>query len=190
MSQALRNQIELTISLSDEEFEFVLSHFTHKHYRRHQFLVQEGHLVLHTWFILQGLTKSFYTDETGKEHIIHFAMDNGWTTDTTAFHQHINSSLNIYCLENCETLSITYENMEKLCAQLDKMQYYFRKKTIEENIQFQRRTQCLLAYDATNRYHELITNYPALINRVPKKMIASYLGVSRETLSRLLQTNR
>lgn len=188
MSQALREQVESIVPLTDQEFEFILSHFTRKNYRKHQFIVQEGDLVSHTWFIIQGLTKSFYTDDTGKEHIIHFALDNGWVTDAAAFYQQTNSSLNIHCLENSEMLSITYENMEKLCSQLEKMQFYFRKKSIEENIQLQRRTQCLLANNATNRYHDLITNQPGLINRVPKKMIASYLGVSRETLSRLLLT--
>ena len=96
------------------------------------------------------------------------------------------SSLNIYCLEKTELLAISYANIEKLCAGLEKMQYYFRKKMSEENMLLQRRIQCLITNNATNRYHDLATNYPELIQRVPKKMIASYLGVSRETLSRLL----
>jgi CRP-like cAMP-binding protein len=94
--------------------------------------------------------------------------------------------LNIYCLENAEMLAITYENIEKICAGLEKMQKYFRRKTIEQNILLQRRILCLITNNAANRYHELATNYPELIQRVPKKMIASYLGVSRETLSRLM----
>lgn len=186
MSQVLRQQIESIVAVTDEEFELVLSYFTPKDFRKHQFIIQEGDLVSKNYFIVQGLTKSFYTDETGREHIVQFAMDNGWTTDVQAFYGQMKSTLNIYCLENTQTLAISYENIEKLCAQLDKMQYYFRKKATEENTQLQRRIQCLISNNATNRYHDLATNYPELIQRVPKKMIASYLGVSRETLSRLM----
>jgi CRP-like cAMP-binding protein len=186
MSQMFRQQIETIVSLTDEEFDYVMSYFTPRQLRKHQFLVQEGDLVQYNYFIVQGLTKSFYTDETGREHIVHFAMDNNWVTDAQAFHLQKKSSLNIYCLEKSEVLAISYDNIEKLCAGIEKMQYYFRKKSTEENILLQRRIQCLITNNAVNRYHDLASNYPALIQRVPKKMIASYLGVSRETLSRLL----
>jgi len=186
MSQIFRQQIETIASLTDDEFDYVMSHFTPKQFRKHQFLVQEGDLVQYNYFIVQGLTKSFYTDETGREHIMHFAMDNNWVTDPQAFQLQKKSNLNIYCLEKSEVLAISYENIEKICAGVEKMQYYFRKKSIEENIQLQRRVQCLITNNAANRYHDLVTNNPQLVQRVPKKMIASYLGVSRETLSRLL----
>jgi len=186
MSELLRQQIESVVTLTDHEFEQVLSHFTPKKFRKHQFLVQEGELVRNNFFIARGLTKSFFTDETGKEHIVHFAMDNDWVTDAQAFHLQKKSTVNIYCLENCDSFAITYDNLQKLCSGLQKMQYYFRQKAIEENIALQRRIQCIISNDATNRYHDLATNYPELIQRVPKKMIASFLGISRETLSRLL----
>ena len=186
MSQTFKQQIETIVSLTDEEFDYVMSYFTPRQLRKHQFLVQEGDLVQYNYFIVQGLTKSFYTDDTGREHIVHFAMDNNWVTDAQAFQLQKKSSLNIYCLEKTELLAISYANIEKLCAGLEKMQYYFRKKLSEENMLLQRRIQCLITNNATNRYHDLATNYPELIQRVPKKMIASYLGVSRETLSRLL----
>jgi CRP-like cAMP-binding protein len=66
------------------------------------------------------------------------------------------------------------------------MQGYFRKKAVEENIRLQRRILCLLKNNATDRYHDLIKNYPEIVRKVPKTLIASYVGVSRETLSRML----
>lgn len=189
MSQALRQQIESIVTLTDEEFSLVLSLFSTKQYRKHQFLVQEGNFVQHDFFLVHGLTQTFHVDESGKEHIVYFAMDNNWVTDVQAFHLQTKATLNIAFLENSEVLSLSYENMEKLCAILPKMQYYFRKKTIAENIMLHRRIQCLISNNAINRYHELITHFPALVQRVPKKMIASFLGVSRETLSRLLLQN-
>ena len=186
MYDNLRGRIESVVALTDAEFDQVLSCFTEKKFRKHQFMVQEGNYVPDYFFLEHGLTKSFFIDETGREHILHLAMDNNWITDVQAFHRQEKSKINIYCLEDCETMAISLQNLEKLCAASGKMQYFFRQNTIEENIQFQRRIQCFISNNAANRYHELVTKNPGLIQRVPKKLIASYLGVSRETLSRLL----
>lgn len=185
MNHPLRQQLEKYITLTDEEFEFILSHFTQKKFRKHQFIVQEDQPVSFNYLIVRGLVKKFYADETGGEHIVHFAMEGDWVTDTHAFHLQKKSTHNIYCLENCEALVISYENLEKLCAQMNKMQLFFRKIALEEIMQLQCRTKCLITNNATDRYHHLISNFPDLVQRVPKKLIASYLGVSRETLSRL-----
>jgi CRP-like cAMP-binding protein len=186
MSNSLRAQVESFVPLTDAEFDLVLSFFTEKKFRKHQFMVQEGSFVPHYFFIGRGLTKSFFVDETGREHILDLSMDNNWVTDMQAFHLQEKTKLNIYCLEDCETLAITLQNIEKLCSDLDKMQYFFRQKAIDENILLQRRIQCFVSNNATNRYHQLVAKNPELIQRVPKKLIASYLGVSRETLSRLI----
>ena len=186
MSKALREHIHSIVPLTDEEFEYVRSHFSAKHFRKHQLLVQEGNYVTHDYFIEEGLTKTFSIDDEGKEHILDFAMDGYWATDVQALQQHKKASLNIYCLKDCDTLSISGDNIEKLCAGLNKMQYYFRKKTIRQNIQLQRRILCLIKNNAADRYHDLAENYPELIQKVPKTLIASYVGVSRETLSRML----
>ena len=185
MSQALRSQIEKIVSLTDDEFETVLSYFSVRNFLKHQFIVQEGNPVRQNFFIVKGLVKSFQLSEEGKENIVQFAMDGYWVTDTEAFYQQKTAQLNINCLENCQTLSITHQNLEKLCAESDKMEYYFRKKAFNDIAQLQRRILCLIKGTAADRYHDLADNYPELIQRVPKAMIASYLGVSRETLSRM-----
>lgn len=186
MSQSLREHIETIVSLSDNEFDFVLSHFKPRRFRKHQFLVQEGNAVTQIYFIEQGLTKSFHVDEEGREHITQFSTDNYWTTDNNAFYHHTKATINITCLENTDTLSLEYEAMEKLCAGLNKMEYFFRKKTIADNILLEKRALCLIKNNASDRFHDLLSSYPELVQRVPKTLIASYLGVSRETLSRML----
>lgn len=186
MSQVLRQQIEKVIKITDEEFEKVLSYFSSRQFRKHQFMVQEGNVAAHEFFIVEGLVKSFYIDEEGKEHIVQFAMGGYWITDTEAFLKAEPAGLNIYCLEHCQTLSITQQNLEKLCAESDKMQYYFRKKAVHDIAHLQRRILCLIRGTAADRYHDLLTNFPELAQRVPKTAIASYLGVSRETLSRMM----
>jgi CRP-like cAMP-binding protein len=186
MGEALREQIEKIVSLTDNEFEKVLSHFNLKHFSKHQFILQADSLVMSNYFIIKGLIKSFYVDEAGKEHILNFAMDNYWITDLEAFQYRKEARLNIYCIENCKTLSITYDRLEALCDNMPKMQYYFRKKADYDQALLNKRILCLITNNATDRYHDLMVHSPELVNRVPKTMIASYLGVSRETLSRMI----
>ncbi|MEP1487225.1 MAG: Crp/Fnr family transcriptional regulator [Algibacter sp.] len=188
MSKILREHIEKFISLSDEEFEFVLSHFSQKRFLKHQFLIQEGDSVNNDFFILNGLLKASHRNDENKEYILQFATENSWITDPQAYNNQTIATLNIQCLEDGNSLFITLENKEKLCNSLQKMESFFRKKTTKEHILLQRRILCLISNNAKNRYEDLIKQYPSLIQRVPKTMIASYLGVSRETLSRLTTT--
>jgi CRP-like cAMP-binding protein len=182
----LKENIDKITPLSQDELDFVLSHFISKRFLKHQFLVQEGSYVDYDFFIIDGLIKSSHVNEDGKEHILQFATAGQWITDPQAFHHKTKATLNVHCVETSSTLAISLENKEKLCAALPKMEYFFRKKTTEEYILLQRRTLCLISNNARDRYEDLLQNYPGIVQRVPKTMIASYLGVSRETLSRLI----
>ena len=183
-----RAHIEREVTLTNEEFDFLYTHFTAKKFHKHQYLVQEGNYVSHDYYIAQGLAKSSSTDDTGKEHILQFAMGDSWITDLQAFQHGTKATLDINCLEDSIALLITLENREKLCSDLGKMEKFFRKKTTEESINLQRRILCLISNNARDRYEDLLQKYPGILQRVSKAMIASYLGVSRETLSRLALT--
>ncbi|BDD10844.1 hypothetical protein FUAX_32760 [Fulvitalea axinellae] len=89
------------------------------------------------------------------------------------------------CLEDCELLYITRDNREKLTSEMHKMERFWAKKSKLGRIAQQNRILSLLKNSARERYDFLMSQYPQLIHRIPKKLIASYLGVSRETLSRL-----
>jgi CRP-like cAMP-binding protein len=185
MSNMLREQIERIVSLTDEEYAFVLSHFSAKKFKKHQNIIREGEYVRNDYFLLSGLMKSSHINPEGKEHIIQFAMQDWWITDPTAYHNQTPATLQVDCLEDSETLFITLDNREKLCRDLRKMELFFRKKATADLIELQHRTLCLISGTAKGRYENLLTQYPGLFQRVPKSLIASYLGVTRETLSRL-----
>lgn len=181
----LRKQIEEIVKLTDDEFAVVLGHFKKRTFKKHQIVLHEGDYAKYDFFVLKGLMRVLRLDLDGKEHILQFGMENWWITDAEAFHHKTKSSLIVDCLENTETLSLTLENREKLSRELPKMQTFFLKKTTNGFIALQKRILCFLSSNANDRYHNLLTLYPGLIQRVPKAMIASYLGVTRETLSRL-----
>lgn len=184
MSKVLRQHIEEIISLTDAEFDDVLSHFTTRRLKKHQFVVQAGSHVEHEYFVIKGLLKSAYINAQGKEHIVQFAMENWWVSDYQAYHHKIPASFDIDCLEDVELLSLSSENKKKLCEGSHKMEHFFRIKTGLGYIGLQQRVLSLLNDDAQSRYKQLFAQYPALFQRVPKGLIAAYLGVSRETLSR------
>lgn len=184
MSIALRQHMEAIIPLTDAEFEHILSYFTTKKLKKHQFLVQEGNEVLHEYFVVSGLLKASFTNDAGKEHIIQFAMEDWWITDYQAYINQTKANLNIDCTEVTTLLCLSSENKKKLCAESHKTEHFFRVKTTSGYVALQQRILSLLNNDARSRYEQLLTQYPQLFQRVPKALIAAYLGVSRETLSR------
>lgn len=180
-----REHIDQIVKLTDEEFQEVFTFFTLKKFKKHQYIVQAGDALTHEHFVLKGLVKSSYTDHQGKEHILQFAMEEWWFSDINAFNNEMLTTFNVDCLEETETLSISYETKERMCAKFTKMEYFFRKKYTTGNIALQKRVLALLSNSASERYQQLMSQYPTLHKRVSKALIASYLGVSRETLSRL-----
>jgi CRP-like cAMP-binding protein len=184
MHHQLRRHIEELENLSDEEFEHIFSYFKPVKKRKHQFIVEEGEAVNKEFWVVKGCLKSYFFDEKGKEHILQFAMENWWATDYDAFVNRTKARISIDCIEDCELLYITYEDREKLLSEIHKMERFWRKKTKVGYIALQNRILSLLKNTAQERYDMLFNQYPELFQRVPKKLIAAYLGVSRETLSR------
>ena len=187
MEETLRKQIEKLVKLTDDEFQFVLSHFSAKAFKKHQYVLQAGNPAPNDHFVIKGLLKSFYLDETGKSHILQFAMEDWWISDPQAYHNHVAATLNIDCLEDTQVYVISLDNREKLCADSRKMEYFFRKKTQAGYIALQKRIQSLMSQSAKERYEQFLQMYPQLSQRLPKTLIASYLGISRETLSRITE---
>ncbi|MCU0451818.1 MAG: Crp/Fnr family transcriptional regulator [Bernardetiaceae bacterium] len=186
MSELLRQHIEKITPLSDEEFTYILSHFVVKKYKKHRFIVQENEGVTYDFFVTKGLLKSAFTNlENGKEHILQFAWEDWWITDYQAYFNQTKASLGIECMEEVEVLALSLHNRDKLCAELHKIEHFFRRKSNAGYVALQRRILSLLNSSAQQRCDQLLATYPQLFQRVPKTLIASYLGVSRETLSRL-----
>jgi CRP-like cAMP-binding protein len=184
MKKLLRAQIEEIVSLTDDEFEHIHSHFTLRTLKKHQFIVQAGGQVEYDYFVAKGLLKASYLNEQGKAHIIQFAMENWWVSDYFAYNKQTRAILDIDCIEDSMLFGITYADKQKLCGELHKMEHFFRIKTASGYVSLQQRVLSLLNDDAKSRYNQLLAQYPTLFQRVPKALIAAYLGVTRETLSR------
>ncbi len=186
----LKQHIEKITPISDKEFEYILSHFTSKKLRKHQYVIQEGELVTHDHFVLKGCLKAYHLAKDGKEHILQFAMEDWWVTDYQAYFKQSKATIHIDCIEDCELLTLSLHNREKLCSEMHKIEHFFRKKSNAGYVALQQRILSLLNSSAKEKYEQLLKLYPQLFQRVPKQLLAAYLGVSRETLSRLNASNK
>ncbi|MFT3701147.1 MAG: Crp/Fnr family transcriptional regulator [Agriterribacter sp.] len=183
--ERLRKHIEQVTPVSDEEFEYIKTFFTLKRVRKNQYLINEGDEAKHEFLVLSGIYKVFYVDEEGKEYIVQFAQQNWWMSDYSSFFKQKTASMFIECIEDGEVLFSTLYAREKLSEDLHKMEHFFRVKLTNGYVALQQRIKLLLSSTPQQRYEAFSNQYPDLMQRIPKKLIAEYLGVSRETLSRL-----
>ncbi|WP_192350062.1 Crp/Fnr family transcriptional regulator [Algoriphagus sp. Y33] len=183
--ERLRKHIEEIVSVSDHEFEHIKTFFTLKRVRKHQFLIHEGDEVKYEFLVLSGIFKVFYVDEHGKEYILQFAKENWWMSDYPAFFKAQKADMFVECIEAGEVLVSTLESREKMSSDIHKMDQFFRVKLTNGYVALQQRIRSLLTSNPQQRYEEFAMLYPDLMQRIPKKLISEYLGVSRETLSRL-----
>jgi CRP-like cAMP-binding protein len=128
MQEKLRQHIEKIIPLSDDEFSFVLTHLITKKYKKHQFLIQVGEPVKYHYFVVSGLLKLVYTDDTAKQHIVSFAMEDWWESDFYAFYTQTEATMSLECIEDTEVYCLSLEGYRKLCRDLQKMERFFLEK--------------------------------------------------------------
>lgn len=185
MKKKFRKHIEKIISLTDEEYDYIFSHFEPRIINRKDLLVEKDTYVDCVFWVVEGVFEASYIDQNGKRNILQFAMDDWWVTDYNAFFNKTRASIDVTCVAPSTVLSLSLTNREKICFESHKMANFFRIKSNLSNVASQKRILTLLSSNAQERYEEFISKYPELIQRLPKKSIASYLGVSRETLSRL-----
>ncbi|WP_228431958.1 Crp/Fnr family transcriptional regulator [Chryseobacterium shigense] len=165
-----------------------MNFFKKQLFKKHYILVSRGAVAPLEYFVVKGLLKSTHTDSEGKVQIMQFAYENWWISDMQSFNTGAPAQFDIDCLEDTTVFSISHEDKEDLCRISNKMQYFFRRKAVYNMIALHKRVLMLLSSTASERYEALLKQYPQLHERVSKKLIAGYLGVTRETLSRLSTT--
>ena len=184
MFDQLYQKISLIVDLTDEEFDFCKTLFVPKKLRKKQYLLQEGEECKYTIFVEKGLLRSYTVDEKGSEHILQFAFEGWWMADLYSFLTNEPSIYHIDALEDCELLMITQPSWDTLLDHVPSMERYFRILIQNNLIATQRRLMGSMSENAEEKYVKLLKTFPEFLQRVPQHMIASYLGITRETLSR------
>ena len=171
--------------LDDSEKQLVISLFKPRLYRKRQFVLQEGDVCNQFNFVVRGCLKMYRVDEKGSIHIIQFATENWWMIDLGSFHSRNPSDVNIDALEDTMVLQISYDNLISMYMEAPKFNKIFRVLIENSFVSLQKRLLQNISSTAEDRYLSFMQTYSHLTNRLPQTLIAAFLGVSPEFLSRL-----
>ncbi len=185
MFEWLKNSLEEHVSLTKEEWEYFKNYFRPKRMLKRQFLLQEGDVCRELAFVEKGSLYSYTVDSAGNKHVIRFAFEGWWMANLHRFFTEQPTRLNIEILENSELLMLDRKNHDKLLEELPAYERYNRIILQNAYVALQQRVENALGLTAEEKYDRLIEESPAFLNRVPLNLVASYLGVSPETLSRV-----
>jgi CRP-like cAMP-binding protein len=185
MFELLYQKVTETVLISKEEFDLCRTFFQPKKLRKKRFLLGEGDICKYIAFVEKGLLRSFIIDEKGTEHILQFSLEGWWVSDLSSFLTGEPSQYNIEALEDCELLLMTKSSWDSLLDKIPVFERYFRILIQNNLIVTQRRLIASFSNTAEEKYHKLVQNFPDILQRVPQHMVASYLGITRETLSRI-----
>ena len=173
------------IQLTDEEVTLFTSLLRYRKIRKRQYLLQAGDVSHYENFISKGCLRAYTVDEHGGEHIIMFGMEGWWISDLYSFLTNTPASQNIDALEDSEVFSIERSDLELLYEKVPKFNKFFLKLLQNAFVAHQRRILASISQTAEEQYSEFIAKYPSIEQRVPQHQIASYLGLSPETISRI-----
>jgi CRP-like cAMP-binding protein len=171
--------------LSVDDKHLLMAHFNPKKLRKRQYFLQEGDVCKYIGFIVKGSARTFTVDEKGHENILKLSLENWWLADFESFYRLTPSRFNIEALEDLEVLQSTNAQIEEYLKDIPAFSAMANVISQNYTIATQKRMQAAMSYTAEERYEDLISNYPHFLQRFPQNMIASYLGLSPETLSRI-----
>lgn len=185
MIEILFKHIEQKVSLTATDKEMISTFFTKKSLRKKQYLLQAGDICSHLSFVAKGLLRTYNVDDKGEEHMSVFGWEGWWISDFSSFLSVQPAVFNIDAIEDSELLMISRKDYDEFTLQVPVMDRYFRILYQNSLVTKERRLMSSITHTAAQKYAQLIDSNPEIINRIPQKMIASYLGIAPETLSRI-----
>jgi len=185
MYDLILKNISRFITLTPDEEQYFISLLKIKKIGKKEYLLQEGDTSRHQYFVNKGCLRTYTIDEKGLEHIIQFAIEDWWTGDMYSFLTQTPARFTIDALENSELLCLEKNALEELYTRIPKFERFFRHLLQNAFVALQERIVGSLSQPADERYCTFITKYPDMEKRLPLKQIASYLGITPESLSRI-----
>lgn len=190
MIQQLLRKINSIVALSVAEERIISDYWNEKTLKKGEYLLTNGAVCRTDNYVVEGALKAYFIDpETGKEEILYFAIEGWWATDLDSFQKQIPSIYTIQAIEDTKLLQITKESFVKMLHEIPRLERFFRIILERYLGALQRKIIIGQVYDAKKRYLEFLKQYPLIAERFPNYLIASYLNVSPEFLSRIRKKN-
>lgn len=179
-------EIFKNIKLNTKDQELIQNEFEEIKITKGTLLLSPNETVLHEYYVSKGCLRAFYIDPLGKEHTLQFAINDWWISDYTAFFSGAKATLHIECISKTAVLyKVSKQSMDTLYQTIPKLETYIRLKMEGAFESFQKRILANLSQTATERYLAFMATYPNIEKHVKNYHIASYLGITNESLSRI-----
>ncbi len=185
MFDTFRKYLQDKIGLTDRDYDLIESVSLFKKFRKRQYLLQAGDVCRFNAFVLKGFLRLYYLDDKGHEHIMQFAPENYWTGDRESMDSGLPSKYDIDAIEDSEILLLKKEDFDMLRKTVPAFNEFVNDTLKKNVVVLQERIHASISLSADEKYNNFILKFPSISNRVPLHMVASYLGVSAETLSRV-----
>ena len=183
--QSILENIAKHVTLTPEEQELFLSKTETRQFKVKTILLSAGEVATCTYFVNSGILRSFNINDNIIEHVLHFACEGWWIGDMYSYISGKPGNLFIEVLEDAEVVIITKENQQQLYQEIPKLERFFRILAENSLVSHQERLMDNLSLTAEERFEKFCSKYPTLIQKVPQKHIASYIGVTPEFFSKM-----
>ncbi|CCH56066.1 putative transcriptional regulator, Crp/Fnr family [Fibrisoma limi BUZ 3] len=183
--ERILSHVQQLISLTEEEETYFLSILKPRVLRRRQYLVQQGEVCRFENFVVKGTLRAFAIDPKGQEHNVLFALEDWWISDFQSLLTEQPATLYVEAIEEAHLLQIEKKDIEQLFINVPKFERFFLVKLQKAFIAFQNRIFSTISQTAEERYLDFRQRYPLIEQRVPQYMLASYLGITPEFLSKI-----
>lgn len=173
------------ISLNEQEIELLEGKSRYRRYRKGQYVVQQGDVCKMSNFVISGCLRIFHLDDDGREHTLMFPHENWWASDLGSFLSQTEAEYYIQCLEPVELLQFSHDSLNQLYKDIPKLERLFRIISQNAIVTLSKRIVMSYSLSAKEKYLAFQLDYPQIGQRVPQYMIASYIGVTKEFLSKI-----
>lgn len=173
------------ISLSESDSAYFLTHLKERKLKKKQFFIQENQISDSVAFVISGCLRSYTIDHNGFEHILQFAPPGWWITDMFSFISQKPGNIYIDAIYESEVYLLSRESQLEIFDKIPSFEKYFRIITENSLVASRKRVMDSLSLSASERYSDFCQRYPSLIECLPQKQIAAYIGVTPEFLSKM-----
>ncbi|MBE9461292.1 Crp/Fnr family transcriptional regulator [Dyadobacter subterraneus] len=182
---SIRENIQKKVHLTTDEMNELLDNYFIKRIKRKQLIIQPDFIAKHRSYVISGALRAFVIDNNGQSHTIQFAIEDWWISDYNSYVNQQPATMFVEALEDSTILQIDYESEQMLMASNHKYETLFRKMAERTAAFTQRRLISSFTQSAEQRYEAFLENYPLAVQRLPQYVLASYLGMSTEFLSKI-----